>query len=324
MKALIVGIGSMGKRRAALLKKLGVTAIGVDANPDRLNIEGTAFERAYSSVDEAMVEKPDMAFICTSPLSHQAVAEKLLSLGLHVFSELNLVNNGYDKLKALAEEKGVIVFPSSTWLYRLEMQYMTEAVQKNGRPCAYTYHIGQYLPDWHPWESYKSYFVGSKQTNGCREILALELPWLLRAFGPVVDIHAFHRNLTNLEVDYPDTYQIVLQHENGSIGTLTVDITAPVPVRDFEAVSEHFQLFWNGTPDTLFAYNKETGKKEQIDLYHSGVERRANYASFIVENAYSDEIAAFLDAVSGKKKQIYTLDDDAQILRHIDRIEENV
>ena len=35
--------------------------------------------------------------------------------------------------------------------------------------------LGQYLPDWHPWESYKSFFVSNKKTNGCRELFAIEL-----------------------------------------------------------------------------------------------------------------------------------------------------
>ncbi len=52
---------------------------------------------------------------------------------------------------------------------------------------SYTYHVGQYLPDWHPWEDIKDFFVNDKRTNGNREILVRELPWLTETFGEVID-----------------------------------------------------------------------------------------------------------------------------------------
>lgn len=320
MKALIVGLGSMGKRRARLLGTLGVQVIGVDSNESRAKEAGDLLTRAYKSIAEALLEAPDVAFVCTSPLSHHAIEKELLSAGLHVFTELNLVNGGYGELIAIAKEKNLIAFPSSTWLYRKEMEYITKKVKEKGGKCAYTYHIGQYLPDWHPWESYKDYFIGNAKTNGCREIMALELPWLVRAFGPIREVTSVSRRLTDLEITYPDTYMVQILHEGGAIGSLTVDITSPLPVRTFEAIGEGLQLFWEGRPDTLAEFNKETRKREAVALYDN-VTRQEGYASFIIENAYLDEIKAFLGAVEGTVKPIYTLEDDAEILAVIDRIE---
>ena len=160
MKALIVGLGSMGKRRARLLGQLGVEVIGVDSNKDRLEGLEDIVKTAYKTIDEALEEKPDIALVCTSPLSHHVIEKQLLLAGLHVFTELNLVNQGYDELIKIANEKGLVAFISSTFLYRKETQYIiNEAQKKNGR-VFYTYHSGQYLPSWHPWESYKNFFVG--------------------------------------------------------------------------------------------------------------------------------------------------------------------
>ncbi|MCO7111156.1 hypothetical protein NIA69_21115 [Gemmiger formicilis] len=41
-------------------------------------------------------------------------------------------------------------------LYRRETQYIKQQVAEFGKPVHYIYHIGQYLPDWHPWENYKT------------------------------------------------------------------------------------------------------------------------------------------------------------------------
>ena len=113
----------------------------------------------------------------------------MLDAGLPVFTELNLVSDGYDALTAKAAEKGVPLFLSSTMLYRAETQYIKAQVQAFEKSVNYIYHIGQYLPDWHPWENYKNFFVGDKRTGGVREIFAIDLPWLLDAFGPVKHVY---------------------------------------------------------------------------------------------------------------------------------------
>ncbi len=321
MKALIVGLGSMGKRRARLLRELNVDVIGVDSNPQRLHDASNMLCASFDNLDMAIHNGADVAFVCTSPLSHHEIAKKLLTSGIHVFTELNLVNQGYEELNTIAKQKKLIVFPSSTWLYRKEMQYMISKTSGKRQNYAYTYHIGQYLPDWHPWESYKNYFIGDKKTNGCREIMALELPWLCHAFGPIASIHSIARKLTDLNIDYPDTYIIQIEHANGSIGSLMVDITSPMPIRDLEIIGEHLHLFWSGKPDTLFEFNPQTKEKSAVCLYDS-VTHKDGYASFIIENAYADEIRAFLDQVAGLKNSIYSLSDDAEILKWIDKIEE--
>lgn len=321
MKALIVGLGSMGKRRARLLRELGVDVIGVDSNTQRLQDAAGFLCARFDNIDAAIVNGVDVAFVCTSPLSHYEIAKKLLTSGIHVFTELNLVNQGYEELSTIAKQNQLVIFPSSTWLYRKEMQYITKKTSNANQSYAYIYHIGQYLPDWHPWESYKNYFIGDKKTNGCREIMALELPWLCRAFGPISSVRAISRRLTDLHIDYPDTYIIQIEHKSGSIGSLMVDITSPLPIRDLEIVGDHLHLFWSGKPDTLFEFNPNTKQKSAVLLYDS-VTHKDGYASFIIENAYMDEIRAFLDQVAGRSKSIYSLSDDAEVLKWIDEIEE--
>ena len=60
--------------------------------------------REYAGVDFAAITgdaeavaaaHPDAALVCTAPLSHAAVIGELLDNGLPVFTELNLVRDGY-------------------------------------------------------------------------------------------------------------------------------------------------------------------------------------------------------------------------------------
>lgn len=76
----------------------------------------------------------------------------------------------YDENIKLAEQKGKVLFLSSTPLYKEEMQIVNDKVKENGKLCAHQYHVGQYLPDWHLWDNLKNFFASNKNTNGCREL----------------------------------------------------------------------------------------------------------------------------------------------------------
>ena len=85
MKALIVGLGSMGKRRIRLLKGIDPTVeiIGVDMTEERRNQVEEMGHKTYSSITEAAAEKPDVAFVCTAPVAHYVIIKELLETLCH-------------------------------------------------------------------------------------------------------------------------------------------------------------------------------------------------------------------------------------------------
>lgn len=323
----MVGLGSMGKRRIRLLKKYAqahdarVEIIGVDKQEARREeVEKTLEIKTCASLEQALKNKPDCAFISTSPLSHAELIHNCLSNKLHVFTELNLVNDCYHENVALAERMQLVLFLSSTKLYQDEIEYVIDAVINQTKCSNYIYHVGQYLPDWHPWENYTEYFVGNERTNGCREIMAIELPWIVRAFGDVASLRVLSSKNTDLQIDYPDNYMIQLKHDTGSAGLIAFDVVSRRPVRSLEVYGEHLHLTWDGTPESLYRYQIETKENKQVILYQD-VDQQADYANFIVENPYLKEIEAFFDQVEHGVKPRYTFEDDEKILAIIDEIE---
>ena len=98
MNVLIVGLGSMGKRRARLTARLRKDAklFGVDKAESRRAEAKALGVEAFASLDEALAAaKPDAALVCTAPLSHAAIIDRLLDADVPVFTELNLVADGY-------------------------------------------------------------------------------------------------------------------------------------------------------------------------------------------------------------------------------------
>ena len=198
---------------------------GIDGREDR-RIEAAeqfgipCFDQ-LANVDEDL----DCVFVCTSPLSHNAIIRDALLRDLHVFTELNLVPDGYQENMAHAKEQGKTLFLSSTFFYREEIRYIRSKIS-NDKMWNYSYHIGQYLPDWHPWESYKDFFVGNKRTNAIREIFAVQLPWILDVFGDVQSISSSALNLTTLDIDFPDCVSVLIRHKNGNVGVFTADVAS--------------------------------------------------------------------------------------------------
>lgn len=320
MTIVVIGLGSMGKRRIRLIKEMypEYEIIGVDGREDRRNEAEDMFRISCFDSIAGFVDKADCAFICTSPLSHAAIISDCLKRGWHVFTELNLVQDGYDENIQLAKEKNCTLFLSSTFFYREELKYISSKIAKD-KKWNYIYHIGQYLPDWHPWENYKDFFIGDKRTNGCREIMAIELPWLTGAFGDISATKAISGKMTELNIGFDDNYMIQITHENGNKGILVVDVVSPVAVRKLEAYAENEYLSWNGTSDSIYEFNKDLKKLEKVSLKEEA-EHKEGYSSFIVENAYKNEIREFFEVVLGNKSPLYGFEQDKKTLEIIDSL----
>jgi predicted dehydrogenase len=314
----------MGKRRFRLLSEhTDVEIFGIDSQESRCEEVTAKFNiTCYHSIDEACENQDiDAAIISTSPLSHSSIIKSCLEHNLHVFTELNLVQDGYEENIALAKSKGKVLFLSSTFLYRIELNTIIDQVHSANCQLNYIYHVGQYLPDWHPWESYNNYFIGNARTNGCREIMAIELPWIVTAFGDIREIQVVKSKNTELNISYNDNYLIIIEHTSGSKGCLAVDVVTRKSCRRIDIYGEKFQMSWNGTPDSLYAYDIDKKTENKINLSDSS-EHVEGYADFITENPYREEINSFLKQIADQSiVPIWDFEKDKAILEWIDKIE---
>lgn len=314
----------MGRRRIRLIRQYdcSISILGVDLNEDRCRQAKEMYSiYTYADLDKALDhEHPDCCFVSTAPLAHSSIINQCLRAGCNVFTELNLVSDGYDENISLAKQKGVLLFMSSTQLYRAELQYIKNSINKGHDKCNYIYHVGQYLPDWHPWENYRDFFVGQTKTNACREIMAIEMPWLVDAFGEIKCVYREKSKSSMLDISYKDNYMICIEHESGHKGFLCVDILCRTAVRYLEVFSENIYLRWLGTPDTLYEYQLSEQALKQVILYDK-IDKLAGYNETIIENDYFGEVEEFFESVRGNATPRYSFEKDKQILELIDFIE---
>lgn len=136
MKAIVIGLGSMGKRRIRLLcRHKEMEIVGIDSNEERRAEASEEYGiKCSRNLDECFkTHYVDCAFVCTSPLSHADIIKECLMNNLHVFTEINLVSDGYEENMRLAKDKGLVLFLSSTPLYRKEIRTIIEKVRNHSK-----------------------------------------------------------------------------------------------------------------------------------------------------------------------------------------------
>src|SRR5437899_565934 len=242
MKFLVVGLGSMGKRRIRNLKQLGHNdVIGFDTREDRCKEASEKYQiSVFTDISNALKKNPNVMVISTPPDLHMKYAKIAIKNKMHFFTEASVVQEDMEEIIRDLKDSDIIGLPSCTMRYHPIVASVNNILKSNkiGKPLAFLYHSGQYLPDWHPWEDYRKYYVSKRITGACREIVPFELVWLTHVFGEIDSVTAIKTKVSNLEVDIDDIYNVLLQFKNNLQGNLTVDVIARIPYRQLKILGE--------------------------------------------------------------------------------------
>lgn len=323
MKFLVIGLGSMGKRRIRNLRHLGEKdIIGWDIKKDRRKECNEKYKiKIFDDIDKAMDEKPDVLIISTPPNYHIDYELLAAKNDKHFFCEAGIFTNGVEELVNLCKNKNLIAAPSCTFRFKESIRKIKELIddEKIGKVVALTYHMGQYLPDWHPWEHISKFYVGKRETSATREMVPFELEWLTWIFGDIKRISCMKGKISNLPADIDDVYQLIFQFKNGIIGHLLIDVISRTPTRILRIVGEKGTIEWNWIDNSVRLYVAE--KKEWIEFKEQEGFREEGYIA--KENIYIEEMQNFIKSIKGEEKYIYSLEEYLKILKLLEAAEES-
>ena len=317
MKFLVVGLGSMGKRRVRNLLRLGHSEIaGVDPRPDRREeAVGKYGIATFATFKDGMSWGPDALIISTPPNMHMSFANTAVASGKHFFCEASTSTAGMLEVLRLARQNSVVAAPSCTMRYHPSVQKLKQLVTSGeiGAVLSYTHHAGQWLPDWHPAEDYRKFYVCQRETGACREIVPFELTWLNWVIDSAINrVTAMKSKLSNLECDIDDVYHLVMQHESGAIGHLQIDVLARFPVRHCRILGTDGVLEWSITERAVRHYRADTRAWTSFNESVPRVEQ--GYSEMSNEVMYEAEIGAYIDAICGRSAWSNPLEDDIATL----------
>ena len=318
MNILIIGLGSMGKRRIRNLKHLNVTTIeGFDLRQDRCEEAAALYGiKTYSTIDGALQNnKYDAFVISVPPHIHHIYMKLAVSLKMPFFVEASVVDDDMELIIKAVAENNLVAAPSSTMYFHPAIKKIRQILTDGdlGNLTNINYHSGQYLPDWHTYEKVSEFYVSNKATGGAREIVPFELTWLVELLGFPKKVTGMYKKTIHIEgaEEIDDTYCGLFDYGT-FILNLTVDVVSRLATRKLLINGAEGQLQWDWNDDYLLVYTPASG---QVKHSFEMIEAQAGYNKNITEQMYIEEMAMFLEAVEGKIKFVNNLAQDHGVLK---------
>lgn len=322
MKFLIIGLGSMGKRRIRNLQFLNAGEIlGFDKKEEkRKEVEKIYNIKTFDNFEKALLYNPDALIISTPPNFHNEYIKLAIKNKKPAFVEASVIVEGLVDLNDLAQKNKVLVAPSCTFRFHPAIKIIKNLVKsgKYGEITNFIYYLGQYLPDWHPKENIKKFYVGKKETGGAREMVAFELTWLVDLIGFPKNIKGFFGKTLEMGVDINDTYAFSMDFGD-KYGSMLVDVVSRYATRSLLLNMEKGQIAWKWDEDFIKLYNANSKKWEKI--YYKKSQAAKGYNKNIREDMYIEEIKYFIDALKEKKSFPNSLKEDIKVLELLNKIE---
>jgi|LWDU01.1.fsa_nt_gi predicted dehydrogenase len=306
MKFLVIGLGSMGKRRIRNLLVLGQSdVIGFDIRQDRIKEAAKLGIQTFPTIEDALKQKPDAVIISTSPNIHIKYVQKIINLKIPFFTEVNTEPEDIKKIILLSKKNKVLAISSMTMKFHPVSDIVRKCIKKGklGKALVLNYHSGENLEDWHPWERVQDYYVGHISTGGGRDQAVFELEWILWLFGKPIEVMAKTEKLSKTKAKIFDMYQMTISLSKIPVANILVDVIQRPPNRILKIIFENGIIEWNWIQGLIRIYNSNTKKWEE---YGHG----SGYKGFNVEEMYQNEISEFIKSIKQNKNLIHSFEDE--------------
>lgn len=327
MKILVIGLGGIGQRHVRNLRALlgdsaeliawrtrGLTYVvtsAMGADPDR-NVEETYNIRSFDSLESALDQRPDAAFICNPTSLHVSAAKACLESGADVFIEKPLAASleGLDDLASLASRRERIAMVGFQLRFHPCVQRLRRVVASGelGSLLAVRSTIGEYLPNWHPYEDYRQMYASRAELGGGVVLTQIhELDLLYSIFGVPSRVYALGGHWSDLEVDVEDTATSLLEVSwNGRLLPIQLhqDYLQSPPNRQTEVIGDRGRAVIDLHAQTLSVYRRNVS---QPDVFVA--------ENFERNNLFLDQIRHFLECVRTRSRPVVDIHDGIQSIR---------
>lgn len=327
MKFLMIGLGGIGQRHVRNLRTLlGDAAefiayrvrrqmhvitptMGADASR---NVEDDYSIRAYSKLDEALAQKPDVAFVCNPSSLHVQIASTCIGAGCDVFIEKPLSNSidGTAELIRMAAERERIAMVGYQLRFHPCLRKLAEIVQSGvlGNLLAVRATIGEYLPGWHLYEDYRQMYAARADLGGGVVLSQIhELDYLYSLFGLPRRIFAIGGHWSELEIDVEDTASILMECSMAGRPLpiqLHQDYLQSPPSRQCEVIGDHGRVLMDLHALTVTVFTRGNATPN----VHS-------FACFERNQLFADQLIHFLECIKNRMRPVVDLKDGLQSLR---------
>jgi len=310
MKFLIAGLGSVGRRHFRNLIALGEKEIVLlRSHHATLPDDELAGYPVETDLRTALKKHRPEAVIVANPTAlHLDIAIPAARAGCSILMEKPISHNleRVDELESALEKGGGWLLVGFQFRFHPTLQRAVQLLNDGeiGKPISFHAHLGEYLPNWHPWEDFKQGYAARPDLGG-GVILTFTHPldYVHKLLGEVHSVWAFAGAL-NLGLEVEDTAEIGLKMTNGAIGSVHVDYNQQPTSHRWEIVGTNGTMRWDNSTGMLevFSTGKNTWETQQPP---PGFERN---------DLFIEEMKHFISVVQKKELPICNLQDGKRAL----------
>lgn len=265
--ALIVGCGSIARRHAANLTRLGVKRVlACDLDAERAeHLRREAGCEIVSSVTAGLDARPGAALICTPPSAHAEAALAAIARGVPCFVEKPAAHTVLDaeRIRRAAAGRRVPVMIGYQLRFHPAIAWIRRGLdRRRWGPIQYLRaQVGQYLPDWRPWQDYrKSYTARRSLGGGILLDASHEIDLALHLAGPAKSVFCAADRLSALDVDVEDTAEMTLRFRGGPMGSVHLDMIRRAYDRSCQLLCRDGVVEWSYQDGLVREYRVRTKK----------------------------------------------------------------
>lgn len=286
-------------------------------NPDMTvrpgaDLESTYGIRSFSDLDEALAQRPDVAFITNPNRLHVPVALAAARAGCHLFIEKPVSDSldGVEKLLEVVERNRLVAFVAYQFRFHPGLRFVKRVLDEGRLGNLLAAHIvnGEHLPDWHPYEDYRETHPARRDLGGgCLRIQTHELDYALWLFGMPRRVFAVGGHLSRLEVDVEDSVSLLMEcrHAGRPLPVhVHLDYLQRPPQRVCEVVGDAGKI----------RYDYYAGETEFTDP-GSGTSEVLRFGGFDRNRMFLDEMSEFLACLRGQATPLVGLREGVRSLR---------
>lgn len=295
MKALIVGLGSIGRRHALNLRRLDphLRLIAWRHHKTGGEMDPSLIDSVVYNLEEVLAERPGFVVIANPPALHISTAISLAQAGIPLFIEKPFSSDleGIDELIEECARRHLALMVGYNFRFYQPLQMMKQAIEEGriGRMLTCRAEAGQYLPDWRPGTDYRR-SVSARRDLGGGVLLELshEFDYVRWLAADVRSVSARAAKISDLEIDVEDTAEVTLEFENGALGHIHLNMTQRPAGRSCRIAGTEGTLIWDGMNHSVRVLSGASGVGTDLAPANPSLDRNAMYLA---------EMEHFLDCV---------------------------
>lgn len=285
MKALIVGLGSIGRRHLANLESLGVTShITILRRSKESESTASGCEVVFD-LSDVLRSPPDFAIISSPASEHVKVACQLAQAGIHLLIEKPLSHQvaGIAELLKLARERSLVLMVGYNFRFYQPLQIIKQSLEDGaiGRPLSLRAAVGQFLPDWRYNVDYRQSASARLETGGGVVLeLSHEIDYARWLMGEPQTVFARTAHLSDLDIDVEDSADVIMTFASGATANIHLDMIDRAPTRNCRITGTEGTITWDGLTHQVRLWS--SSKNDWYDLHPaSEIDRNEMYLAEI-------------------------------------------